>query len=415
MGAWYRAGPLVGLGILCGCSQLPLDGPPVYEITGGASAVLSNPPNTVALEYALVEINPFNVECLINAETSSLLKAFGGKSGAPPVIRIGVGDVLEASIFESSAGGVFSPGGGANSRSGNFVTFPRQTVSSAGTISVPYAGVLEVAGKTPQQVAHEIEGKLVSRAIEPQVIVSVIEQNAASVTVIGDTTNNSNTLKLSGSGERILDMISKVGGLRYPAYEVFVTLQRKKRTAKVYFPTLVSNPDENIYVQPGDVISVTREQRKYVALGAVGAGISTQVTGANQTTFGAVGLFTFDQEKLSLNEAIGKAGGLLDDRADPAHVYIFRTEQRRTLEKMGVDLSRFAPDQPLIPTAYRANFRDPSGFLLAQKFPMRDKDAIYAGNSDSTEFSKLLIYTRLITSTAAGVAADANIVAYHGP
>ena len=120
------------------------------------------------------------------------------------------------------------------------------------------------------------------------------------------------------------------------------------------------------------LIYISRNQRKFVAAGAIGA--TTGVTLQNSTNFiTAVGLFSFDEEHLSLNEALGKAGGLQDNRADPAQAFLYRMERRRRLEGMGVDLSRFAPNQQLIPTVYRADFRDPSSFLLAQRFPMRDK------------------------------------------
>ncbi len=82
---------------------------------------------------------------------------------------------------------------------------------------------------------------------------------------------------------------------------------------------------------------------------------------------------------------------------------------------MGVDLSRFAPNQQLIPTIYRVDFRDPSSFLLAQRFPMRDKDTLYVGNADAIEVSKFFGYITLWTSTPAIVAGNANVVAHGGP
>ena len=202
-------------------------------------------------------------------------------------------------------------------------------------------------------------------------------------------------------------MIAKVGGLKNPGYETFVTVQRKKRSVTMPFSKLVANPQENVYVRPDDLIYIYRQQRKFVALGAVGANVAAGV--------GLMGLFTFDQDRLSLNEAVAKAGGLQDERADPTQVFLYRFEDRKTLEKMGVDLGAFPADQVVIPTVYRANFRDPSSFLYTQRFTMRDKDTIYVGNADAIEVGKAFAYLRDWTSTAAGVAADANIVAYHGP
>ncbi len=405
-----RAWPILALAMLCGCQQLPLNGPAGYDIPGGGSTGLSNPPHTQVYDYAFVDINPVVLEYLVQGENDLLAKAFGGPAAS---LRVGVGDVLEATVFESSSGGLFTPAGAGN-RAGNFVTVPRQTVSTSGDITVPYAGVVHVAGETVPDIERQIEGSLVKRAIEPQVIVTMVEQNAGTVSVVGDAVSSSNKLKLSGS-ERILDLVSKAGGLKFPPYNSVVMLQRGKKSAAVRFTTLVAHPEENVYVHPSDLVYVYRDQRKYVAAGAVGATSGGASVAGNQTLVGAVGLFSFDQEDLSLNEALAKAGGLIDYRADPAQVFVYRIEHRNVLERMGVDLSGFAPSQKMIPTVYRANFRDPSAFLYSQRFPMRDKDTIYVANAEFIEVGKAFAYLRDWTSTTAGVAADANVVRWHGP
>ena len=76
---------------------------------------------------------------------------------------------------------------------------------------------------------------------------------------------------------------------------------------------------------------------------------------------------------------------------------------------MRVDLRKFPREQRVIPTIYRANFRDPSSFFFAQGFPMRHKDIIYVSNADSVEVIKFLVYLRSITSTVSGVAEDTLI------
>jgi polysaccharide export outer membrane protein len=281
-------------------------------------------------------------------------------------------------------------------RPGSFLTLPPHTVDKRGDISVPYAGEIHAAGRSLREIQRDIEARLAQRAIEPQVIVSLVEQNAAEVAVIGDASGGYRS-KIKASGERILDVIARAGSIRYPGYEVFVTLQRGKRRETVFFPTLVNSPAENIYVAPGDIIYVHREQQRFVAVGALGS------TGQTQ---GLTGYFTFDAASLSLAEAIGKAGGLLDSRADPGHVYLYRLENREALAAMGVNLSGFSTTEKLIPTIYRANLRDPSSFFFTQQFPMRHKDIIYIANAEAVEVEKFLVYVRLFTGTASAVSTD---------
>ncbi len=286
-------------------------------------------------------------------------------------------------------------------RAGNFVTIPTQEVDRSGNITIPFAGQIAAAGRTLPEIQREIEKSIANRAIEPQVLVTLPERNASEVTVLGDILASANRFKIRPGGERVLDVISKAGGLKYPGFEGFVTLQRGKKKATVYFPTLVNDPNENVFVAPGDTLYVYRQQQKFVAVGALGS--------SGQTS-GLTGQFAFEQEKLSLNEAVAKAGGLLDLRANPGQVFLYRLELRESLEKVKVDLKRFPADQKLIPTIYRANFRDPSSFFFGQAFPMRHKDIIYVANANSVEVIKFLTFLRSITSTVAGVAEDMVVI-----
>lgn len=386
----------LGLLSLTGCSQLPINGPAYRDITSGAVSHLAVDRHAITYDYTLVDISAPVLDVLGEIDTESLHGTFAarGESG-PPSVRLGVGDLVQVSVFESTTGGLFLPAE-AGARTANFVTIPTQTISAAGTITVPYAGAVRAAGRSVPEIQRDIVRRLSGRAIEPQAIVTVVEQNAATAAVVGDTLNGANKFKLMGSGERILDLISRAGGTKVAGYELFVTLLRQGRRATVHFPRLVKDPRENIYVMPGDTIYVYRDPQRFVAIGAIGS--------VSQTS-GLTGLFAFDQDRLSLSEALAKAGGLQDARANPAQVFLYRLEHREVLKRMGADLERF-PAEPVIPTVYRINFRDPSSFFVAQNFQMRNKDVIYVANSDAVEVSKFVGYVRTLTSTVSGVSSD---------
>src|SRR3989337_385203 len=322
-------------GVLATACTLPIDGPRHRDITARATASLVSDRHAVVLDYALVDINKAVLEHAVDLGPGSFFATFGQRPGAPPNIRVGVGDVVQVTVFESAVGGLFIPAE-AGVRPGNFVTFPPQQVSRSGTISVPYAGVVPAAGRRLADLERASEGKLSGRAIEPQVVVTLTEQNATEVAVLGDVINGANKFRIKLGGERILDMVSRAGGIKFPGYDLFVTLQRGKKRATVYFPTLVNNPAENLFVAPGDTIYVYREQQKFVAFGALAT--------VGQTS-GLTAQFAFDQERLSLNEAVAKAGGLLDTRAHPGQVFLYRMEYRDALEKMGVNLKPFPREQ----------------------------------------------------------------------
>jgi polysaccharide export outer membrane protein len=383
--------------LLAGCTNLPIDGPAHRDISWGATASLTTDRDQIVYDYVLVDVSDRVLESIpVDLGPGSFFRSFGTRSNIAPAIVVGVGDVLQITVFESSSGGLFIPPE-AGVRPGNFVTLPPQTVERSGTITIPYAGVIRVAGRTTEQIKVDIEQRLSSRAVEPQVVVTLGEQVAMSVAVLGDTGSTKFQIR---PNERVLDVIARAGGLKFAGYESFVTLQRKGRSTTVFFPTLIADPRENIFVTGGDTLYIYREQQKFVAVGALGAG---------GVTSGVTGLFPFEQERLSLNEALAKAGGLVDTRANASNVFIYRVELRDALERMGLDTSKFAPDQKFIPTVYRVNYRDPSVFFFTQRFQMRHKDAIYVANADSVELEKFIAHSRNITSYVAGTAVDVLI------
>ena len=391
-GSLVRYLPILSAALLAGCTNLPIAGPMHRDISAAATASVTNGRHQVVYDYVLVDVSDRVIDCLLDIGPGSFFRSFGTGRGPAPSINVGVGDVLQVTIFESAAGGLFIPPE-AGVRPGNFVSLPPQTVSRNGTISIPYAGDIRAAGRTPEQIKSEAERTLSSRAVEPQVVVSLVTQTAMSVSIIGPS--GSSRLQIRPN-ERILDVVARSGGASIPGYETFITLQRRGHRATVYFPSLINDPRENIYVRPDDTIYIYREQQKFVATGALGAG---------GVTSGVTGLFPFEQEQLSLNEALAKAGGLVDGRANP-QVFLYRMEPRETVERMGVDTSKFPAATRFIPTVYRANFRDPSAFFVAQRFPMRNKDAIYVANADSVELEKFIAHSRTLTNYVAGTAVD---------
>jgi polysaccharide export outer membrane protein len=192
----------------------------------------------------------------------------------------------------------------------------------------------------------------------------------------------------------LLALIARAGGPKFEAIESYVTLQRDGKRVRVLLSRVVHDPRENIFIRPNDVIFITRESPTFTALGAL-----------NQNVFGFNSEIPFDVEALTLSQAVGKAGGLNDQQSDPAEIFVYRFEDRRFLEKLGVDTKRFTFDR--IPTIYHVNLRDPSGLLLAAGFQMRSKDVMYVANAKVVDYFKLL---NLINNTAAVVSNTANAV-----
>jgi polysaccharide export outer membrane protein len=358
------------LTILCACS-MPTSGPASQDVRAGQQ-------DPESLPYARVKITPQVVDILERFGTPRLQGAFSDRR-PPREIRFGVGDVVSVTIFEAMAGGLFIPIE-AGVRPGNFITLPHQSVDSTGNISVPYAGAIRAAGLTPPEVQKSIVDALKKRAIEPQVVVALVDQRTSLISVLGEV-NAPARLPASAAGEHILDAVTRAGGPKGQGFDSWVMLERQGRRATVPFGALVYEPRNNIYVHPNDTIYVYREPQTFVAFGASGQ----------------QGQFNFDAWRVSLAEAVAKAGGLNDTLADPASVFLYRGETRDVAKRLGIDCRPFSG--PIIPVVHNINFRDPAGYFLAKKFQMRNKDVIYISNSPTVETFKMLLFVRLITST----------------
>lgn len=363
-----------------GCTTLPRAGPDDRAIQQQAGIRVGEKDRRVGVDYILLDLTSSMLGYFQQPERRSLSAGFGAGRGGAPGSVLGIGDVVQVSIFESSTGGLFIPAD-AGSRPGNYVTLPQQTVDRSGTISVPYAGRIRAAGRLAEQVQREIEALLANRAIEPQVLVTLVDNQSSQVSVLGDV-NAPAKFAINPAGERILDVVARAGGLSTPGVETYVTLQRRGREGTVLFSDLIKDSSENIYVAPGDTIYVNRERRTFLAFGASGLN----------------GRIDFEESNLTLAEALAKAGGLLDARADPAQVFLYRQMDRSVFQRMNIDVSRFSG--PTVPVVVRANMRDPASFFAIQQMAMADKDIIYVSNASSTELQKFLNIVTDVTGAA---------------
>ncbi len=353
-----------------GCALMPASGPPSWDVWAGQH----DPKN---IPYAFVRITPKVANAL--AKASPRLVAEFPDRRRPSDIRFGIGDIVSVTIFEATSGGLFIPGE-AGVRPGNFVTIPNQAVDVNGNISIPFAGTIRARGRTQVEIQQAIVDALKDRAIEPQAVVSIVEQRTSLITVVGDVGRPSR-IPAQLTPERILDAITRAGGTAGPGPDEWVMLERDGRRALAPFGAVIYEPANNIYVHPNDSIYVYREPQTFLAFGALG--------NQQQIPFGTW--------RITLAEAVAKAGGLRDDQADPASVFLYRGETREVAEAMGIDYSKF--QGPIIPVIYNINFRNPGSYFLATTFEMRNKDVIYVSNSVSVEATKFLTYVRTVNAT----------------
>src|SRR5215467_1852321 len=254
------------VGVTCGgCAVMPTSGPASDAVRSGSADVGSLP-------YAFVKVTP-QVSATLARNAPRLLTSMADRR-VPQEIRFGVGDIVGVTIFEASSGGLFIPAE-AGVRPGNFITLPNQAVDHDGNISVPYAGAIRAKGLTATEVQKAIVETIRNRAIDPQAVVTLVEQRTSLISVLGDV-NTPARFPASAAGERILDAITRAGGPKSQGFDSWVMLERGGRREIVPFGALVYEPSNNVYVHPNDTIYLYREPQTFVAFGAVGGGLQRQ-------------------------------------------------------------------------------------------------------------------------------------------
>jgi polysaccharide export outer membrane protein len=352
--------------LLSGCASLsgalPQAGPATAAIAQGGS-------DAAGAIRVLDLTDSLTRQLLASHKPRLFSEAFGTAPASTYVI--GAGDVIEASIWEAQPAALFGSGmvdlrsGPATSRA---TALPEQMVDLDGMITVPFAGAIMAAGRTPQQIAAEITRRLHGKANQPQVLVRIIRNNTANVTVVGEVVT-STRMPLTARGERLLDALAAAGGTRQPVNKMTLQLTRDNQVQALPLDMVIRDPRQNVVLRPGDVVTSMFQPLSFSVLGA---------TGKNDEV-------SFESQGISLTQALARAGGLQDARADVEGVFIFRLE---SADLFGSGAAT-TPDGK-VPVIYRVNLKDPATFFIAQSFPIQDHDVLYVSNAPAVELQKFL-------------------------
>jgi polysaccharide export outer membrane protein len=112
-------------------------------------------------------------------------------------------------------------------------------------------------------------------------------------------------------------------------------------TATIPLQQLVSDPGEDIYAEPGDVLTLMRLPQTFSVFGATGRKAE----------------IPFDADTINLAEALGKSQGLRDDLAKPEGVFLFRYEPTAIVRALDEPIATGTRGR-ISPIVYRFNLRD---------------------------------------------------------
>lgn len=355
--------------LLTACALMPSSGPTTQEIGDLASGT--------AQANAIIQVVDVNAEVARKLSSQRKQNLFSEVLTRPASSNqvVGVGDTLEVHIWEAPPATLFSGGGSVDMRSGSagsrITTLPEQVVDRDGRISVPFAGRIAASGRTLSDIEADIVKGLGGKAHMPEALVRRTKNRSATVTVVGEV-SASLTMPLSPTGERLLDALAAAGGVRQPVSKTTIQITRGDRYAALPLDTVIRDPKQNVTLQAGDVVTAMFQPLSFTALGA---------TGKNEE-------ISFEAQGISLAQALARAGGLQDFRADAQGVFIFRFEPKSSLDWPRQPVSA-TPDD-MVPVIYRLDLKKPSSFFVMQSFGIQNKDIVYVSNAPAAELQKFL-------------------------
>jgi len=313
---------------------------------------------------------------------TTFMATFG--DGSPVGSVIGRGDVVNISIWEAPPAALFGSSrptiaalASSSPDTSQSFDLSDQMVDLDGRIEVPFAGSVMAAGRTPNKVAADIVSRLAGKAHKPQVIVRITHNTAATATIVGDV-NQSMRVPLSAHGERILDALASAGGTKQPTGKITLRLSRGDSSGSMALDDIIRDPRQNIILQPGDVITALYQPFSFTSLGAIGRNEEISI----------------EAQGITLSQALGRIGGLQDQRANPQGVFIFRYEDRKALIPNAAQKAPQTADGK-VPVIYKVNLHDPASFFIAQNFVIKDKDLLYVTNAPIADLQK---FTNLLSS-----------------
>lgn len=360
---------LGGASALGGCSALGSAGPRSSSVRAADGTAYAG------ANIAVVDLDRSATQRIAGfTRAQSFAEIFGAAAVVAPTIERG--DMVAVTIWEAPPSVLFGTGvegraaGEANAAGGTAI--PPQRVEEDGVIAVPFVGRVAAMGRTTAQVQQDIVRRLQGRAHDPQVLVRLVDNQASAVTVLGEVAS-ARRVPLGARGERVLDVLAQAGGPTEDVDKVTIRLTRDDRAATMTLDAVILDPRQNVAVRAGDVLTVIHQPFSFTALGATGRNAEVPFEGSG----------------LTLAQALGRVGGVRDDRADVRGVFVFRFENPSALDP-AVAANAPTTMEGRVPVIYRLDLSDPAGFFLAQDFAMRDGDILYVSTAPGADLQRFL-------------------------
>lgn len=287
---------------------------------------------------------------------------------------LGPGDILSIVVWDhpelNMPGASASAGPEAN---GSDSMTSGYTVDSGGMIQYAYIGPVKVSGLTEMEARDLLAQKLSRYVRQPQLTLRIQAYRSKRVYLDG-AIRNPGVQVLNDMPMTLPEAINRAGGFTPTADRSMVAITRGDKTVIVDIPDMIAkgvNPD-NIELRRGDMVRVFAQ------------------TDTKVYVFGEVqrpGSLTFNNGRMSLNEALGDAGGISQTSGDASQVFVVR----------GRNVGK--------PVVFHLNAGSPAAMATADGFELKPNDVVFVDASALVRWSRVI--GLIVPSTQAAAASRA--------
>jgi polysaccharide export outer membrane protein len=308
----------------------------------------------------VIPITPALVQTEARARPREISPAVRGLFATPRPYTIGPSDVVSIVVYDHpellpNAGAVISQQVDPTGIS----TAPGFIVGADGQIAFPFIGRTRVAGLTEIEATELIRRQLAKYIKDPQVVVRINSFRSRRAYVDGEV-RTPGTVVFTDIPMTLPEAINRAGGITPNGDRSSVALTRNNQTTLVNLMQMQEmgvNPNQ-ILLESGDLVTVrNREENKVFVMGEIMRPSALVMRNG----------------KLTLNEALGEAGGPNLLTANTSQIYVIRNTA-----------------QEGAPAIYHLNAGNPAALALAETFPLQPRDVVYIDPVPLVNWSRIV-------------------------
>lgn len=272
---------------------------------------------------------------------------------------IGPGDVLNIVVWDHPELAIVPAGSSSTADASSLTSVGNgYNISPAGLIQFPYVGNLKLGGLTEYEARDLLTSRLSRYLKDPQITVRIQAYRSGRVYVDGEV-RNPGLQPVNDIPMTLPEAINRAGGFTATADRSTIAISRNGSTTAINLPQLTElgiNPS-SILLRSGDLVRVlNRDDSKVYVMGEVTRPLAQPLRNG----------------RLTLNEALGEAGGVSPVSGDPRQIYVVRG----------------APDGQT--QIFHLDARSPVAYALAEGFELKPRDVVYVDPTSLVRWNRVI-------------------------